>query len=60
MALMPKREKHRKVQRGSRKGIAQSGSNLAFGEYGLRCMGRTIGPPPATLISPITSNPCGS
>jgi len=37
---MPKRVKHRKVQRGSRKGHATSGTNLAFGEYGLKSLGR--------------------
>jgi large subunit ribosomal protein L16 len=37
---MPKRVKHRKQQRGSRKGIAQSGNRLSFGEYGLKSMGR--------------------
>ena len=40
MPLMPKRVKHRKVQRGSRKGSAQSGVDLSFGEYGLKAMGR--------------------
>jgi large subunit ribosomal protein L16 len=40
MPLMPKRVKHRKVQRGSRKGHATSGTNLAFGEYGLKSLGR--------------------
>ena len=40
MALMPKRVKHRKVQRGSRKGHAQSGTELSFGEYGLKAIGR--------------------
>ena len=40
MPLMPKRVKHRKVQRGSRKGIARSGHKLSFGEYGLKSMGR--------------------
>ena len=40
MALMPKRVKHRKVQRGSRKGLAQSGTDLSFGEYGLKATGR--------------------
>jgi|TARA_B100000809_G_scaffold264771_1_gene321546 large subunit ribosomal protein L16 len=40
MPLMPKRVKHRKQQRGSRKGIAQSGNRLSFGEYGLKSMGR--------------------
>ena len=41
MPLMPKRVKYRKQQRGSRKGFAQSGNRLAFGEYGLMCLGRT-------------------
>jgi large subunit ribosomal protein L16 len=37
---MPKRVKHRMVQRGNRKGIAQCGTTLAFGEYGLKALGR--------------------
>jgi large subunit ribosomal protein L16 len=37
---MPKRVKYRQSQRGSRKGNAQSGNALAFGEYGLRAMER--------------------
>jgi len=40
MPLMPKRVKHRKVQRGSRKGKASAGTRLSFGEYGLKAMGR--------------------
>ena len=40
MALMPKRTKHRKCQRGSRKGCASSGAGLEFGEYGLKCVER--------------------
>lgn len=40
MALMPKRVKHRKAQRGSRKGKAWAGSTLAFGEYGLKALDR--------------------
>ena len=36
--LSPKRVKHRSVQRGRIKGIAQSGNTIAFGEYGLVCM----------------------
>ena len=40
MPLMPKRVKHRKVQRGSRKGHATSGFALSFGGYGLKCLGR--------------------
>jgi len=37
---MPSRVKHRKVQRGSRKGIARRGTDLAFGEYGLKSLDR--------------------
>jgi len=40
MALMPRRVKYRKQQRGSRAGIATSGAELAFGEYGLKCLSR--------------------
>ncbi len=40
MPLMPKRVKHRMVQRGSRKGTAHSGNALAFGEYGLKALDR--------------------
>jgi large subunit ribosomal protein L16 len=40
MPLMPKRVKHRKVHRGSRKGIATSGNAMSFGEYGLQSLGR--------------------
>jgi large subunit ribosomal protein L16 len=40
MPLMPKRVKHRKQQRGSRSGIATVGTALAFGEYGLKSLGR--------------------
>ena len=36
--LMPKREKHRKQQRGRRSGVAIRGSNISFGEYGLKAM----------------------
>ena len=40
MPLMPKRVKHRKMQRGSRRGMAYSGAELAFGEYGLKALER--------------------
>src|SRR5476651_1996865 len=36
MALMPKRVKHRKEQRGRVKGNASRGSTVAFGEWGLQ------------------------
>ncbi len=38
MALMPKRVKFRKQQRGKRKGISSAGSVLHFGEYGLKAL----------------------
>ena len=40
MPLMPKRVKYRKVQRGSRRGLAQAGNSLAYGEYGLQALAR--------------------
>ncbi len=40
MPLMPKRVKHRKVQKGSRSGIASRGTQVAFGEYGLKSLDR--------------------
>ena len=40
MPLMPKRVKHRKVQRGTRKGRASAGTSLAFGEYGIKALDR--------------------
>jgi large subunit ribosomal protein L16 len=36
MALMPKRVKHRKEQRGRVKGNATRGNTVAFGEWGLQ------------------------
>jgi large subunit ribosomal protein L16 len=36
--LLPKRVKHRKVMRGSRKGIAKGGAEIAFGDYGLKAL----------------------
>jgi len=40
MPLQPKRVKHRKQQRGSRKGNAKGGTDVQFGEYGLQCLER--------------------
>ena len=40
MPLMPKRVKHRKMQRGNRSGIARRGTTLAFGEFGLKSLER--------------------
>lgn len=39
MALMPKRVKHRKQQRGRMKGKATRGNYVAYGEYGLQALG---------------------
>lgn len=36
--LMPRRTKHRKVFRGRRKGTAQRGNYVAFGDYGLQSL----------------------
>ncbi|WP_251212052.1 50S ribosomal protein L16 [Adlercreutzia murintestinalis] len=38
--LMPKRVKHRKVQRGSMKGNAKGGTKLNFGSYGIQALER--------------------
>jgi len=38
MALMPKRVKYRKLQRGKRRGISYRGSEVQFGEYGLKAL----------------------
>ena len=40
MPLMPSRVKFRKMQRGRMHGLARSGSTVAFGEYGLKSLGR--------------------
>lgn len=37
---MPKKTKFRKQQRGKRRGLAQRGSTLSYGEFGLKAMGR--------------------
>lgn len=36
--LMPRKVKHRKVQRGNRRGKAWRGSSLDFGDYGLKAL----------------------
>ena len=36
--LLPKRVKHRKVQRGRRGGLAKGGTTVSFGEFGLVAM----------------------
>ena len=38
MALMPKRMKHRKQQRGRIRGVARRGNTVAYGEYGLQSL----------------------
>lgn len=38
MALMPKRVKHRKVQRGRLKGNATRGNEVSYGDFGLQAM----------------------
>ncbi len=40
MPLMPKRVKHRKVQRGKMKGLARKNNKLDFGDFGLQAMTR--------------------
>ena len=40
MALQPDRVKFRKMQRGHRTGLANSGNTVAFGEYGLMALER--------------------
>ncbi len=38
MVLMPKRVKYRKQQRGNRRGVATTGANVSFGEFGLKTL----------------------
>ena len=38
--LQPKRTKFRKQQKGRNRGLAQSGSRVSFGEFGLKATGR--------------------
>ena len=38
MAKMPKRVKHRKVQRGRIKGNASRGNHVVFGDFGLQAL----------------------
>jgi len=40
--LSPKRQKFRKVFRGKNKGFSTRGSSLAFGEFGLKVIGRAL------------------
>ena len=36
--LMPKRTKFRKMMKGKRRGLAQRGSSISFGDYGLQAL----------------------
>ena len=38
MVMMPKRVKYRKLQKGTRRGIATTGATLTLGEYGLKSL----------------------
>ena len=38
MVMMPKRVKYRKLQKGQRRGVATTGAELAFGEFGLKVL----------------------
>lgn len=38
--MQPKRQKHRKQFRGKMRGVASRGAQVAFGEFGLKSMGR--------------------
>ncbi|HXG51038.1 MAG TPA: 50S ribosomal protein L16 [candidate division Zixibacteria bacterium] len=38
--LEPKKVKYRKQQKGRRRGLAYRGASLAFGDYGLKAVGR--------------------
>ncbi|MBK5111035.1 MAG: 50S ribosomal protein L16 [Thermoleophilia bacterium] len=38
--LMPKRVKHRKVMRGRRRGYSKGGTDVTFGEFGLKALDR--------------------
>lgn len=38
MGILPKKTKYRKSQRGMMKGVASTGTQVSFGEYGLQAM----------------------
>lgn len=40
MLNQPRRQKYRKTFRGKRRGLAQRGSTLSFGEFGIKALGR--------------------
>ena len=39
--LLPKKVKHRKMQKGRNRGIAHSGNEVVFGSFGLKGLGHT-------------------
>jgi large subunit ribosomal protein L16 len=40
MTLMPKKTKHRKIQKGQRKGLTKACAFIDFGEYGIQALER--------------------
>ncbi len=40
MVLMPKRTKHRKMQKGQCRGLSKGGNFVSFGEFGIQVLGR--------------------
>ncbi|NGX41767.1 MAG: 50S ribosomal protein L16 [Chlamydiae bacterium] len=40
MALMPKKTKHRKAQKGQMRGLSKAGNFVHFGEYGIQALDR--------------------
>lgn len=40
MALMPKRQKYRKCQKGQARGLSKGGNFVSFGEYGMQSLDR--------------------
>ena len=55
--LMPKRVKFRRPHRGSMKGRAKGGTEVAFGEYGLQALGALLDHQPANRGSPYCDDP---
>lgn len=42
MGMLPSRTKYRKSQRRRNRGDAKGGDTLAFGDYGIQCLGRGL------------------
>jgi large subunit ribosomal protein L16 len=40
MVMMPKKTKHRKMQKGHRSGLSKGGNFVEFGEYGIQALDR--------------------